>query len=73
MKQLDNEESVQRINNALDYIYRYGGIDGEHHKQWVLDQVVRSLTDEWYNEWVRQHNDGEDGPNTYNWDTGIAP
>lgn len=28
---------------ALAYIERYGGIDGSHHKQWVLDQVVRAL------------------------------
>jgi len=30
---------------ALDYIMCYGGIDGEHHKTWVLDQVVRILND----------------------------
>ena len=28
---------------ALHYIKQYGQIDGEHHKQWVLDQVVRVL------------------------------
>lgn len=28
---------------ALDYIARYGGIDGDHHKAWVLDQVARIL------------------------------
>ncbi len=28
---------------ALYYIQQYGQIDGEHHKQWVLDQVARSL------------------------------
>jgi hypothetical protein len=34
----------ERIDQALDLIYKYGGIDGGHHKQWVLDQVVRALT-----------------------------
>jgi hypothetical protein len=29
---------------ALRYIFTYGQIDGAHHKQWVLDQVVRILT-----------------------------
>ena len=29
---------------ALFYIKKYGGIDGAHHKDWVLDQVVRLLT-----------------------------
>jgi hypothetical protein len=28
---------------ALAYIVAYGGIDGEHHKTWVLDQVTRIL------------------------------
>lgn len=32
------------IDKALDFVDRYGGIDGSHHKQWVLDQVVRALT-----------------------------
>lgn len=26
-----------------------------------------------YNKWVATHNDGEDGPDTYEWDCGIAP
>lgn len=28
---------------ALAYIESYGGIDGDHHKTWVLDQVARIL------------------------------
>jgi hypothetical protein len=32
------------IEGALGIIISYGGIDGSHHKQWVLDQVVRELT-----------------------------
>jgi hypothetical protein len=28
---------------ALYFIFRYGQIDGAHHKQWVLDQVTRIL------------------------------
>jgi len=28
---------------ALYFIERYGCIDGEHHKNWVLDQVTRIL------------------------------
>jgi hypothetical protein len=33
-----------RIDRALDYAVRYGGIDGAHHKNWVIDQMVRALT-----------------------------
>ena len=28
---------------AMEYVSRYGGIDGAHHKQWVLDEVARIL------------------------------
>jgi hypothetical protein len=28
---------------AMAFVERYGSIDGSHHKQWVLDQVVRAL------------------------------
>ena len=33
------------VERAKAYIERYGSIDGGHHKQWVLDQVMRALTD----------------------------
>lgn len=89
----DNE----RIKTALDFAIRYGGIDGAHHKTWVIDQMVRALTgcpmvtktakdstgkphtyeiqgesDEYLN-LVADACDGEDGPDTYDWDEGIAP
>ncbi len=32
-----------RVAKALD-IAEYGPIDGEHHKRWVIDQMVRALT-----------------------------
>ena len=28
---------------AMEFIERYGQIDGSHHKSWVLDQVARIL------------------------------
>ena len=65
----------ERLNGALEIIHRYGGIDGEHHKQWVLDQIVRigTLNEEGYMEWVNDYCAGEDGPSTYTWDAGITP
>jgi hypothetical protein len=33
-----------RIEKAIDFAVRYGGIDGGHHKMWVIDQMVRALT-----------------------------
>ena len=65
------------INNtkrkkALDLITEWGGIDGAHHKQWLLDQLVRTLAYD-YDEWVIQFNYGDEGQHTYEWDEGIAP
>lgn len=65
-------DSQHRAEHALAIISSYGGIDGAHHKQWVLDQVVRVLADD-YEAWVRKQKDGEDGPDTYGWEEGIAP
>lgn len=64
-----------RITEALSLIRAYGGIDGGHHKQWVLDQVVRALLGEGVarEKWVEDYCAGEDGPNTYDWDEGTAP
>ncbi len=83
---------------ALLWIEQYGGIDGGHHKTWVLDQVARILHGtpvlakiaSWegdktelrldlddatpaYHKWVASCRDGEDGPETYGYDEGIAP
>ena len=67
------EEASKRIEDALALAYRYGGIDGDHHQKWLVDQMVRALTGDGYEAWVAKANEGEDGPNTYDWDVGIPP
>jgi hypothetical protein len=62
-----------RVLAALDLIHRYGGIDGDHHKQWVLDQVVRALMGDGYEAWATAQRAGDEGPDTYDWDEGIPP
>ena len=59
--------------SAVDYAGRYGGIDGAHHKTWVIDQMVRALTGSEYEAAIKKWCDGEDGPDTYDWDCGVAP
>lgn len=60
-------------SEALAIIEQYGMTDGAHHKQWVLDQVLRALLGPaLYARWVADYNAataGEGDP----WDPGIAP
>lgn len=62
-----------RIAKALELASCYGNIDGAHHKDWLIDQMVRALTCKGYEDWVKDFQDGEDGPDTYEWELGIAP
>lgn len=65
--------SEARISDALDIARDYGQIEGDHHRAWVIDQMVRSLTGSGYRRWVEEYKAGEHGPNTYSWDEGVAP
>jgi hypothetical protein len=59
-----------RIDQACHLIYNYGGIDGDHHKQWILDQVLKILLGpEDYDLWLENY----EGGGQYEWDKGIAP
>ena len=61
----------QKIEAALELAKNYAQIDGDHHKAWTIDQMVRALTGDDYEHWIKMHNQGDDGPNTYAWETGI--
>lgn len=63
----------EKINKTLEFSVEYGGIDGAHHKDQVIDQIVRLLAGDNYDEVVKEARAGEDGPDTYTWDCGIAP
>ena len=67
---MTNEE---RIKAAIDMGVQYGGCDGSHHKTWVIDQMIRALAGDRYETIVRETCDGEDGPDTYEWDCGTPP
>jgi len=61
------------IAAAIELAVMYGGIDGDHHKAWVIDQMVRVLAGPDYDRIVAEACDGEDGPDSYEWNVGIAP
>jgi hypothetical protein len=70
-RKLDTTEA-QKIARALR-VAEYGTVDGSHHKMWVIDQIVRELTGDSYEEWVSKFESGIDGPKTYEWDVGTPP
>lgn len=67
------QEQEKQINEALDLAFEYAQIDGGHHKMWVIDQMVRKLTGNNYEEWVDNYEYDEETEKEYDWDTGIAP
>lgn len=69
------KEKDKQIEKVLDLIFEYGQIDGGHHKAWVIDQIVKTLTKDKYDEdeWVKNYVYDEETGDTYSWDKGIAP
>ena len=59
----------ERIEEAVGVACRYGSIDGDHHKAWVIDQMVRILLGSGYGDWRHEYEaDGE-----YEWSEGVPP
>lgn len=67
------KNNKQRILDAIKIGLQYGQVDGSHHKMWVIDQMIRELTGENYDDFIKEYRKGEDGDDTYEWDCGIAP
>jgi len=65
-----------RINAALEVVDAHGHHDGAHHKQWVVDQMLRALLGEGeYRAWRHRYEaPTEDYQGmTPTWDEGRAP
>jgi hypothetical protein len=59
----------EREEQIMSIIEKYGQIDGDHHKAWVIDQIARIIKGDDYGTWVEEMKaDGE-----YNYNEGIAP
>jgi hypothetical protein len=67
----DPDVAAERVRHALRLLIRHG--QAEHHKAWCIDQVVRILAGYHYDDLVAAAKDGEDGPDTNAWSTGVAP
>lgn len=64
-----------RIEKALSLAWNYGQIDGDHHKMWFIDQMVRALcgSEEEYTNWVNKYTEPLEDGDYYSWDCGINP
>jgi len=60
---------TERIERAVGIAIECAGYDGGHHKQWVIDQMIRELLGDEYTSFAEGYQEGAEEP----WDTGIAP
>lgn len=68
---LSNDKDKQEIiDKAIAIAIKYGSIDGDHHRAWVIDQMVRVLAGDDYERLISEEC-SEDGE--IDWYTGIAP
>lgn len=85
---LDEKQENEAIKNLIDkeadltevfnLIYSYAGIDGAHHKDWLFDQIMRTITGDNYEEFVKFYErplsvNGLEEGDYCQWDAGTAP
>ncbi len=65
---MNEKDLVVAAIKARNLILEFGSIDGAHHKQWLIDQVLRLLTGDTYEILVQEYEAID-----ITWDEGIAP
>ena len=58
---------------AIKIATECGGYDGADHKAWVIDQMVRILAGDKYDDIIKDICNGEEGSDTYHWPIGTPP
>lgn len=69
----ENHHLKQARNKAIGIAEQYAQIDGEHHKMWVIDQMLRELLGNSYDAWLEDYNQYSEENDYAKWDCGIAP
>lgn len=72
----DADAQALRRAQALQIAFRYGQIPGDHHRTWVIDQMVRALLSaDGYAQFRKEYTGaGEDPENPIDvWDEGVTP
>lgn len=64
----------ERCDKSIELLFEYGACDGGQHKMLAIDQAIRILADDGYEERVQEYEElDEDGEKVYEWYTGVAP
>ena len=58
----------EKIDTAVDIMGEFGQVEGDQHKAWVIDQVMRALLGKHYEGWVCSYIEAFDT----DWEIGIA-
>ena len=66
---MDTENLETKVQNAIDIAVETMSADGDHHKVWGLDQVVKTLAGDQYEDIVKKFEE-ETGST---WDHGVQP
>lgn len=67
------ETDADRIELAVHGALEYGQANSAHHKMWVIDQMLRILAGDRYEQLITKWREDERWPGTDEWDTGTAP
>jgi hypothetical protein len=70
MGYVDPDPWIEQVQKVIKITLQYGMIDGEHHKQWLLDQILRICLEEFYDKEIEKFNADK---NYKEWDVGIPP
>ena len=62
-------ECAKTRHRVLDLIYHHGQPDNSHHEAWLLNEIVKELTGDSYDNWVYKY-ENETG---CEWEEGISP
>lgn len=64
----------ERVQRAIKQAISGNQTDGAHHKNWSLDQIVRTLAGDQYERVIREARGDYDGRGyEYDYDEGIPP
>lgn len=72
-----NSEYIKSEADRL--LFRFGQVDGSHHKTWVIDQLARLIFENDYEKFVHRYEYYDEEADEYldekifEWDCGIAP